>query len=102
MKAKEYLQRYKAVDTSDKDKLVDVIASILMDLYDEVFKLKESRKVSTDAGVVGIFREIKQKWNAIHPNIPGTHETMFEMVVLHNSPKLYDCLKKNGVLKEIK
>jgi len=63
MKAKEYVAKYcKDAEDMGEEYALNVMARALVD---ETKKLAESRRVSTDAGMVAVLNEMETKWHAI-------------------------------------
>lgn len=71
MKAKDYLERYKAGKTDqDKDR---ILAGIVNDFVKEVNSIAESRRVKTRGGLLAIYLELDLKWKAF-ASLVNDHE----------------------------
>lgn len=101
MKAKEYVVRFNQQIVNGR-KAREAQVEILLDLLKEMWALKETRRVSTDAGLLGCIREIKQKWCAIYPKLPDADEQMFEVAMHAVYPKLYTMLLAMDEIKPLK
>lgn len=62
MKAKAYAEKYNA--TVEKDGVGETLATILFDMWKETQEIADHRRVSTDEGWVGVFKEQEKKWKA--------------------------------------
>ena len=66
MKAKEIASKLIEAAKRGEKELETTLMDVFQHFRDNFFELKETRKVSTDAGLVGIFRDQKSKWDAVN------------------------------------
>ena len=86
MKAKDYFEKYEDLIFSDiREESTTYTTKLLVELSKEVDTLYKNRRGKSNSALVGVIKEINQKWNAIG--------TLFE--------KKYGVspLKRNGFLE---
>lgn len=81
MKAQEYFDKYFAKGFSNIEELSAACHEVLKDFSREVTSLIEQRGVKTDAGAVGVIRELNTKWNSL----AGKVEEKFGVKVLRRN-----------------
>lgn len=68
MKAQEYYDKYFA-NAQSADEIAAGGAKMLRDLVNEYSEICEKRKAKTLDGVVGIVRELNDKWNSVETKV---------------------------------
>ena len=71
MKAKEITKKLIKARLSGNETLQSALEEVFTHFRDNFFELKEARNVKTDAGLVGIFRDQKSKWDAVNRQTGG-------------------------------
>ena len=77
MKAQEYYDKYFA-NAQSSDEIKEGAAKMLRDMVNEYSEIAETRKAKTLDGVVGIVRELNDKWNSVETKV----ENKFQVRIL--------------------
>lgn len=64
MKSQEYFDKY-FLTVKDGNELLENSKAMLREMLGEFEAIKTQRKVSTVSGIVGIVRELNERWNSV-------------------------------------
>lgn len=64
MKSQEYFDKYFST-VKDGNELLENSKAMLREMLGEFEAIKTQRKVSTVSGIVGIVRELNERWNSV-------------------------------------
>ncbi|HZW02795.1 MAG TPA: hypothetical protein VFF68_02615 [Anaerolineaceae bacterium] len=90
MKAKDYAKRFE-----EQGRTIEALAAIVHDFVDEIKTLSETRRVSTDAGMAAVVREILQKYAAF-ARITGLPEDGLKRFLQARLGPLHEELMRRG------
>ena len=76
MKAKEYFDKYFGNVKSEQE-MIENAKSMYVDFSKEFEEIKEKRKIKTLGGLVGIIRELNDKWNSIATKVEEKFSAQF-------------------------
>lgn len=76
MKAKEYFDKYFGNVKSEQE-MIENAKSMYADFFKEFEAIKEKRKIKTMDGLVGIIRELNDKWNSIATKVEAKFSAQF-------------------------
>lgn len=69
MKAQEYFDKYFAERPKTVEEFEFNARKMFREFMEEAEELQNKRKVTTDSGIVGIVRELNEKWNSVSNKI---------------------------------
>ena len=89
MKAKELAKRFN--DSPTHDTMSDIVG----DFHSEIFRLRDSRNIKTDAALFSILDELNQKFEAFARLVKNVRSDGFVILLQETMPSIYDAWRNS-------
>lgn len=88
MKANEYFKKYfEGIDTKNpsEKEILNGASLMIKEMMDEIDTISKARKISTGVGLVGVVKEMNEKWNSVVSKTTKHFSAQFlKRNVIHN------------------